>query len=209
MNYLIFYERRIRRIIPVLLIVIIVSIPFAWKLLLPSSFVEYSESILSTIFFVSNFFFYSISTDYGADSSLLKPFLHTWSLGVEEQFYIVFPLLAIICIKYLRKYFLTFLVFMFFISLFISEFMQPRDSELNFYLPITRFWELLTGSILAFKEVNYKNRKNNIFLILFPLLGILLISYSIAFLMETHLIQVSYAFTNNWSCSNYKFFFRN
>ncbi|MDC0636250.1 acyltransferase [Amylibacter sp.] len=90
-SFLNFYERRARRILPMLFVVIFVSIPFAWERLLPSDFVEYADSILASLFFGSNFFFYFSTTEYGADSALLKPFLHTWSLAVEEQFYLVFP----------------------------------------------------------------------------------------------------------------------
>ena len=72
-----FYDRRARRILPMLFVVIFASIPFAWQKLLPSDFTEFAESILAALFFGSNFFFYLSTTEYGADSSLLKPFLHT------------------------------------------------------------------------------------------------------------------------------------
>ena len=91
-SFLNFYERRVRRILPMLFTVMLVTFPFAWKYLLPANFLEYSKSILSAVLFSSNFFFYFVTTEYGAESALLKPFLHTWSLGVEEQFYIVFPI---------------------------------------------------------------------------------------------------------------------
>ena len=87
-----FYERRARRILPALLFVIIVSLPFAYQLLIPSALIDMCKSILSTILFSSNFYFYFESTVYGDNSALLKPFLHTWSLGVEEQFYLGFPI---------------------------------------------------------------------------------------------------------------------
>ncbi len=72
-----FYERRARCILPMLLVVICVSIPYAWKRLLQSDFDEYAESIPASLFFGSNFFFYFSTTKYGADSSLLKTLLHT------------------------------------------------------------------------------------------------------------------------------------
>lgn len=77
-SFISFYERRARRILPMLFVVIFTSIPFAWNILLPSDFVEYAESILTSLFFGSNFFFYFSTTEYGANSALLKPFLHTW-----------------------------------------------------------------------------------------------------------------------------------
>ena len=94
-NFIKFYERRARRILPMLFVVIVVSVPFAWKKLLPIDFFEYAESVLASLLFSSNFFFYFSATEYGAGSALFKPLLHTWSLGVEEQFYIVFPILLV------------------------------------------------------------------------------------------------------------------
>ena len=103
-----FYERRIRRIIPALFIVMLSSLIFSWLFLLPDNFVSLSKSILSSIGFISNFYFYFTGLDYAAEIGLQKPFLHTWSLSVEEQFYLIFPLVLVvlylnyICSKYPR-----------------------------------------------------------------------------------------------------------
>ena len=100
-NLLYFYERRARRILPMLFIIMLACFPFAWFNLLPTDFVEYAKSVLSAIFFSSNFFFYFSTTEYGAPDAQLLPLLHTWSLGVEEQFYFGF--------LFLRYYFFAFL----------------------------------------------------------------------------------------------------
>ena len=180
-SFLNFYERRARRILPMLFVVIFVSIPYAWQKLLPSDFVEYSESILAALFFGSNFFFYFSTTEYGAESALLKPFLHTWSLGVEEQFYLVFPILAIAAFKYFRKHFLTIIVGLSLLSLQFSELMEVRNADLNFYLPFSRFWELAVGSMLAYRELYYKPSNEGFASKSLPMIGLYLIAYSILF----------------------------
>ncbi len=154
-DFLKFYERRARRILPMLFTVIIVSFPVAWLYLLPADFTEFGQSILSAIFFGSNFFFYYATTEYGADSALLKPFLHTWSLGIEEQFYIFFPVLALLLHKIFKDHILTVLAVLFLASLQFSQIMSDIDHELNFYWPLSRFWELLAGSMLAYIEIKY------------------------------------------------------
>lgn len=180
-SFLNFYERRARRILPMLFVVIFVSVPYAWQKLLPSDFIEYSESILASLFFGSNFFFYFSTTEYGADSALLKPFLHTWSLGVEEQFYFVFPILAIVAFKYFRKHFLIILVGLSLLSLQFAELMEVRNSDLNFYLPFSRFWEFAVGSMLAYRELYNKPSNEGFASKLLPMIGLYLIAYSILF----------------------------
>jgi len=185
LSFLYFYERRARRILPVLLIVILVSLPFAWHSLLPVDFVEYSKSILSAMFFGSNVFFYYATTEYGTDSALLKPFLHTWSLGVEEQYYLLFPFLLLLIYRFARQHLQTVFLILLLLSLLFSEMMVARDPELAFYLPMSRFWELLVGSILAHVELKYGYRKSRLAAQLFPVIGFYLIIHSILFFNET------------------------
>jgi len=179
-NFHNFYERRARRILPMLFTVILVSIPFALQILFHTNLIEYSKSILSSIFFSSNFFFYLVTTEYAAESSLLKPFLHTWSLGIEEQFYIVFPIILFFIFKFFKNYMLILILLMIFLSIQFSEIIGSKNAELNFYLPTSRFWELFAGSLLAYLEINGRIIKNRLTEIL-PFLGIFLIVISITF----------------------------
>ena len=177
-----FYERRVRRILPALLFVMLVSLPFAWRYLLSSSFVDFSKSILYSLGFSSNFYFHYSGQQYGAESGLLKPFLHTWSLSVEEQFYILFPIVLLITFKYFRKYIVHILILGFVVSLGLAEWGSRNHPSFNFYILPTRGWELLAGSILAYFEINNGHRsKNRILILILPFIGLILIGHSILF----------------------------
>ena len=179
-----FYKRRIRRIIPALLFVILLSLPFGWIYLIPSSFIDFSKSILFSLGFSSNFYFYFTGQEYGAENGLIKPFLHTWSLSVEEQFYIIFPIIFLILFKNFKKYLGIILLILFCTSLFLSDIYSKSNASIAFYFLQTRVWELLAGSLLAYCEgIGLKKKKiPRIFNILLTNVGILLIILSIVFL---------------------------
>ena len=177
-----FYERRIRRILPALIFVKLVSLPFAWTYLLPSSFVDFSKSILYSLGFISNFYFWYSGQQYGAESGLLKPFLHTWSLSVEQQYYIIFPIVLLIVFKYFRQYLIHILILGFIISLGLADYGSRNHPSLNFYVLPTRVWELLVGSILAHFEITLGHRsKNKTLNLILPCIGLSLIGHSILF----------------------------
>jgi len=175
-----FYQRRIRRIIPALVFVILISLPVAWYLILPVNFVEFSKSILSSLSFISNFYFYFSGQQYGAEEGLFKPFLHTWSLSVEEQFYIFFPIFMFFIFKFFNKN-LFFIIFLsFFLSLILSNWGLLNLPSLNFYILPSRSWELLAGSLLAYFELNTKKKNNNyINSNLYSIIGFFLVIFSI------------------------------
>jgi peptidoglycan/LPS O-acetylase OafA/YrhL len=177
-----FYERRIRRILPALLFVILVSLPFAWIALLPNNFTDFSKSVLYSLGFSSNFYFHYTDQVYGAENGLSKPFLHTWSLSVEEQFYILFPIVLLFIFKYFRKYLIHILIIGFFISLSLANWDSKNHPSFSFYMLPTRVWELLAGSILAYYEIIKGHRsKNKLLILILPITGLLLIGHSILF----------------------------
>jgi len=180
-SFLQFYERRARRILPILFTVFIVSFPLAYKYLLPNQFIEYAQSILSATFFGSNIFFYFTNTQYGAEDSLLQPFLHTWSLGVEEQFYILFPLVLLLAYKFAKKHLVTIIAVLILISLQYADWQSTKNTQLNFFMLTSRLWELGIGSLLAFYELKYGRVKHELLNQTMPLLGLAMIAYAIVF----------------------------
>jgi peptidoglycan/LPS O-acetylase OafA/YrhL len=180
-SFLQFYERRARRILPILFTVFLVSFPLAYKYLLPSQIIEYAQSILSATFFGSNIFFYFTNTQYGAEDSLLQPFLHTWSLGVEEQFYILFPVVLLLAYKFAKKHLVTIIAVLILISLTYADWLSTKNTQLNFFMLTSRLWELGIGSLLAFYELKYGRVKHELLNQTMPLLGLAMIAYAIVF----------------------------
>jgi len=111
-SFLKFYVRRARRILPALFTVMLVPVPFSWIYMFPNAMKEYAGSLLSSLFFGSNFWF-GYEDSYWAGPGDLKPFLHTWSLSVEEQFYILFPVALLILWRRAKKYTVSIFLFYF------------------------------------------------------------------------------------------------
>ncbi len=173
-----FYERRARRILPALIFVIIISLIFAWKLILPTSFIDYAKSIIYSLVFTSNFYFFFSGQVYGAESGLLKPLLHTWSLSVEEQFYIIFPLITLLFFKYLNKYIFYLFFSISILSFVLSQYLSIYNPSLNFYLLTSRIWEILCGAMLVFLEDKKNKNFSNLVSNFFVFIGLVLIVLS-------------------------------
>jgi peptidoglycan/LPS O-acetylase OafA/YrhL len=152
-----FYERRVRRIIPALLLVITVTTVPAWMILYPSAFLEYAESILAALAFGSNFYFYFNELEYIAADAIFKPLLHIWSLSVEEQFYVLFPVFILLAYRKVPDHILMLLIGGFVISLVAASWGAGVNPSANFYMLHSRFWELLAGVILAWVEYRYRS----------------------------------------------------
>lgn len=152
-----FYERRARRILPALFFVLLCTLPFAWMWLLPTAYEQFSKSLMMATLSVSNIYFLK-KTDYFAPDSSEVPLLHTWSLGVEEQFYLLFPLLFLFRLR-IRTLFRIMLAVAL-VSLVASEAGARYFPSANYYLLPTRIWEMLAGSICAFL-VHSRTRTEN------------------------------------------------
>jgi peptidoglycan/LPS O-acetylase OafA/YrhL len=143
-----FYSRRIRRIFPALLLVLLASSVFGWYVLFIHEHVQLGQHIIGSTTFTSNFLLLSESGyfDSSADS---KPLLHLWSLAIEEQFYLLWPLLLALA-KRLNWRFWPTIVVVGMASLIVSIYLVDRHPNTAFYSPISRFWELTIGSFLAY-----------------------------------------------------------
>jgi peptidoglycan/LPS O-acetylase OafA/YrhL len=147
-----FYERRIRRIFPALyLVVLICFIPALW-LLMPLDLKRFGEAAAATTVFLSNVLFWHRSGYFG-ESATVQPLLHTWSLAVEEQFYVVYPLFLIVVMRLMRGHGRRLLLIagLLVASLIASVVITRYWPSAGFYLPASRAWELLLGAMLALR----------------------------------------------------------
>ena len=195
-----FYERRARRILPALFLVLFCTLPLAFVWLLPYQLKDFAQGLISIILFASNILFW-MKEGYFAEDTELNPLVHTWSLAVEEQFYIFFPLALMSLWKYGKQRIILVLSLAALLSFVLAQWsgnlqLSPpfiktpflwfsQREWASFYLPIGRIWELLLGSFAAFSS------KNNPILTghlkdIAALLGLSLILYSIfSFSKET------------------------
>lgn len=183
-SYVSFYERRARRILPALFVILSITTVLAWSFLSPVLFKNYSASLASTSVFGSNFFFWN-DTGYNAEASVYKPLLHTWSLAVEEQFYIIFPIILFLVWKYARQYLLAVLTGFFILSLSYASWISQNDANTAFYLIPGRAWELMAGALLAHFEIKHGRNQNSGYGKLLPLTGIIMIFASLVLFNQT------------------------
>ena len=151
-SYLDFYARRIRRLFPALIAVLLATLALGWFTLLPTEFASLGRHTLAAAAFAANILNYAEDGYFDAPA-ISKPLLHIWSLGVEEQFYFVFPALLILVWRKRRAELFLILIG---IASFALNVATVRDHlSFAFYLPLTRFWEFLAGALLSSVPVAY------------------------------------------------------
>lgn len=202
-----FYVRRIRRLFPALIVVILLTTIFSTLILSPTHLSSFGGSLTSTLLSISNIFFW-IEADYFDVSSIYKPLLHTWSLSVEEQFYFIWPFTLLFLLKLNKKWkIISFMVFFILLSLYMNErfddgsvkfinnylpslkeYISDGSSTIFFLLPF-RIYEFMIGALLVW-IIQYKVKKIFIYDILF-LLGLVFIGYSI-FYFDDKMLFPSY-----------------
>jgi len=147
-SYVEFYVRRIKRIFPALILVLVLSFAFGWYVLLPDEFQQLAKHEAAGSGFISNFILW-FESGYFDNSANTKPLLHLWSLAIEEQFYIMWPLLLGLVWKH-KWNFLTLTVSIAIISFVLNIYTINNNPIAAFYSPLSRFWELMIGGILAY-----------------------------------------------------------
>jgi peptidoglycan/LPS O-acetylase OafA/YrhL len=175
-SFLEFYSRRIKRIFPAMLLVMIVSLIFGWFILLADEYQQLGKHIAGGASFVSNFVLWNES-GYFDPAAASKPLLHLWSLGIEEQFYIIWPLF--LYLGWHLRFNILSIMLIIAIASFATNLVTISSNPVSaFYSPLSRFWELLMGGMLAFFTIRHSrflpNHDN-----LKSLLGFLMITISL------------------------------
>ena len=125
---------------------------------------ELLNSMVSGIFFSANFFFYFNEIEYNATSSLHKPLLHFWSLSVEEQFYLIYPIVLLLIYKNFKNNLSIFFIFIGVLSFVLSLVLSIYNQSMSFYILPTRIWELLVGALAARMQLqNHQFTKNRFY----------------------------------------------
>jgi peptidoglycan/LPS O-acetylase OafA/YrhL len=182
-NLINFYERRARRILPALFFILLICIPFAVFWLPPNDLQDFGQSLYAVSLFFSNFLFW-LESGYFAIDAESKPLLHTWSLAVEEQFYIIFPIFLILIWRFSSKLIIWILILVFAVSLGVAHWATVFSSHNRivsgaFFLLPTRAWELLLGSFSALYLQNNKFLESKLINQFLSCLGLILILYAI------------------------------
>lgn len=191
-----FYERRARRLLPALFLVLLVSMPFAWLEMMPGEITEFSKSLLSVLSFSSNFYFWNDS-GYFATSAEFRPLLHTWSLGVEEQFYFLFPVVLLLALSFKRYATLAVLFVLGAVSFAFSAWASIYKPTLAFFLLPTRIWEFILGALgalLVLSQYYPRFKKYRFLTEAAGLIGLSLIIYSVFFFKKTYVYPGYLAF---------------
>ncbi|MCA1338169.1 acyltransferase family protein [Pseudooceanicola marinus] len=172
-----FYERRARRILPALFTILIACLIGGYFLFTPERFDALGKSIVATLVFSSNIWFWQGAGDYFGTNVELEPLLHTWSLAVEEQFYLVFPLLLLALSRLQRSLWIVIVTLISLLSFGLSLWLTQAAPTANFYLVPSRAWELGAGALLGLGA--FRLPRSQVFAEIAALTGVVLIAASI------------------------------
>ena len=181
-----FYERRARRILPPLFLIMFMSSIFAYAWMMPEEFKNFGQSLVATSLFSNNILL-AITSGYWDLASEFNPLLHTWSLGVEEQYYVIFPFFLIFSWRHFRRNIVILIMGIAIISLLLANWGLVSNPVVTFYILPTRAWEILLGALAAFSlsksQINPNKKIRNQCL---SFLGFSLIFFSILFFNQNY-----------------------
>ena len=153
-----FIINRMRRLLPALLVLVMILMPILVFTLPPLDVKNCAKSILSVIYFFSNFHFWEIS-GYFSDANIYNPFIHTWSLSIEEQYYVIFPLIFLIIIKFnLTKHLLEIAFITIVLGLLGALYMSNNHPNASFFFPISRIYEFAMGTFAFAIQIDSRLR---------------------------------------------------
>ena len=157
-----FYARRARRILPALFVVLTATWIPAWFLMTHSEILDFAPSVLASLLFISNVYFWDL-TGYFSPGAETLPLLHTWSLSIEEQYYLLFPLIGFVTYKFLGKTgFFAVVLLLAALSLTLAEWGAANKPSVNYFFTFSRVWEILAGTLCVWIERQRKPRGNDV-----------------------------------------------
>ncbi|WNJ80621.1 acyltransferase family protein [Cedecea neteri] len=181
-----FFWRRAKRIFPALIVMLLATSAAAYFILLPNNLIAFSKSLLSAVYFGSNYYFLG-EDSYVSSASIFKPLLHTWSLAVEWQFYVIYPFIVVLINRFFKKYMVTVLLSLSITSLLYANYIVPNYPDLAFYTLPARAWELMLGGVMTFFTINkaITDGKDTLSLSIFkimPTVGFFMVIYAMIFI---------------------------
>ena len=184
-----FYGRRARRIFPALYLVMFVSLPFAWAWLRPPDMKDFAQSLVAIPYQVSNVLFW-LETGYWGTDNALKPFIHTWSIAIEAQFYLIFPFALILIARFRKSWLFPSVLLITVGSFAVSQWGAYHLPSANFFLLPSRLWELAMGACIGLgliyrKPVPRPTSTHQLFYEVMGCTGLVLVVYSIFAFDET------------------------
>ena len=186
-TFILFFKQKFRKIFPSLLSLITICFILSWFTLSPDDFVNFAKSVISNLSFNSNFYYHFSGNTLGEYNSLLKPLFHLWSVSVLFQLWIIFIICLVLIDRYFKKYTFQFLAFICLASFVFSMILSKTNHSLNFFIPLTRSWEFILGSIIAYfhQENKFTSQKLGFIENIILYLGFILLFYSIFFVTDS------------------------